>query len=235
VDREVRPGTTYAYTVRALDRRGRQSKPSNVSQAAPLPEIKEPVFAATFAARAEAELLDGKLVPGRLHAGAKTVDGALELGSTGFASFDDLPEFDLPKTLSLECWVRIDRESQMPVIVSAGAYNSAGWFLQRYGRGWRWHLAPVNCDGGQPVVGRWTHLVGTFDGRRAHLYQDGKPVASVGCSPNRTPWNGPLVIGQYSRQQPSYQVQGAVAGVKIYHRALPPQEITEKFQAGRTR
>jgi hypothetical protein len=177
-------------------------------------------------------LLAGKAVQGRLYGDAKTVEGNLQTASGGFAAFGGLAEFQVPRAFSLELWVRIDREAQMPVIASCGAFNSAGWFLQRYGRGWRWHLAPVSCDGGRPVVGRWTHLVGTFDGQKARLYQNGKLVAQVDCYPNRAAWDGPLVIGQYSHQDPSYQVHGSIRGLKIYHRALPAEEVVEIHRAG---
>jgi len=74
--------------------------------------------------------------------------------------------------------------------------------------------------------------VGTFDGKKAALYQDGKLVARVDCYPNRAPWTGPLVVGQYSHQAASYQVQGAIKGLKIYHRALRAENVAESFQAG---
>jgi len=227
-DVAVRPEVSYAYAVRAVDRRGRQSDLSQSAEAAPLPEIQEPVFKVDFAGGAMATLLDGEVVKGRLHAGAKVADGSLVLASTGFAAFDDRPELDVRAAMSVECWVRIDRESQMPVVLSAGAFNSAGWFLQRYGRGWRWHLAPVSCDGGRSVVGRWTHLAGTYNGRKACLYQDGELVAEVDAAAGFARFDGPLVIGQYSRQADSYQVHGAISGVKIYHRVLRPDEIADR-------
>jgi hypothetical protein len=120
----------------------------------------------------------------------------------------------------------------MPVVVSCGAFNSTGWFLQRYGSGWRWHLDGISCDGGRPVVGRWVHLVGTSNGREAALYQDGRPVATVACTPNPRRWSGPLVIGQYSSQAASFQVLGRVGDVRLYHRALRPAEVTAAFEAG---
>jgi hypothetical protein len=231
-DAEVEAGTTYAYVVRALDRRGRQSPGSNRIEVTPLPEIKEPVFVADFDQRADAALLDGRLVTGRLQAGAKVAEGTLDLGSGGFASFGHLPEFDLARAFSIECRVRIDQQSQMPVILSCGQYNGAGWFLQRFGGGWRWHLGSVSCDGGRGAAGRWVHLAATFNGQRACLYQDGKQVASVDCSANRARWSGPLIVGQYSSQAPQYQVTGRIAGVKIYHRALKPDEVVAEFKAG---
>ena len=232
-DLEVEPGVKYAYHVRAVDRRGQQSPASQPVEAVPLPEIKEPVFAADFSKGAAATLLDGKPIKGRLHGGAKLAGGALEIETSGFATYKHLPEFDLKKALSIECWVRIDREAAMPVVLACGNYSQDGWFLQRFGGGWRWHLAPVSCDGGRPAVGRWTHLVGTFNGSRANLYQDGKLVRAVDCYPNRAPHAGPLVVGQYSHQAESYQVHGAITGVKLYQRALRAEEVAEKLKAGR--
>ena len=190
------------------------------------------MFVANFDRGAGAALLDVTTVKGRLQAGAKVTDAALDLGSGGFASFGHLPQFDLARAFSIECRVRIDQQSQMPVILNCGQYNGAGWFLQRFGGGWRWHLGGVSCDGGRPSVGRWVHLVGTFNGRRVCLYQDGKLVASVDCSPNRTPWSGPLILGQYSSQAPQYQVTGRIKGVKIYHRALKPNEVANSLEKG---
>ena len=233
MDLAVTPGVEYAYTVRTLDRRSQQSPPSKTARGAPLPEIQEPVFATDFRSAVTARLLDGKAVKGVAHGGAKPVDGVLEFGSAGFATFKHVPEFEIRKAFTLECWVRIDQEAQMPVIVAAGAFNSSGWFLQRYGRGWRWHLAPVSCDGGRPVVGQWTHLVGTFDGRRACLYQDGKQVGSVDGEPNGAGWKGGLVLGQYTGHGAPYQVMGGLKGVRVYHRALRAAEVAERFQAGR--
>ena len=231
-DLDVEPGTGYAYVVRGVDRRGQNSPPSAQVEAVPLEEIKAPVFVADFADGPKATLLDGSLINGQLNAGAKTVDGSLQLGSSGFATFKQIGEFDLHKALSLELWLRIDSESPMPVIVASGAFNSHGWFLQRYGGGWRWHLAPVSCDGGRPVVGRWVHLVGSFDGKKACLYQDGKLVAATDCYPSRAEWTGPLVVGQYSSQAPQYQVQGAITGLKVYRRALRAAEVAANHQAG---
>jgi hypothetical protein len=225
-------GTKYAYVVRAADRRGQQSPPSPAVEAAPLPEIKEPVFVADFSQNAEARLADGKRVAGTLHAGALVDKGSLVPGPTGFATFDHRPELALSVAFSVECWVRIEEEAAMQVILSGGTFMGEGWFLQRYGGGWRWHLAPISCDGGRPAVGRWTHLVGTLQGSRAALYQDGVLVAQADGEPNPAPWTGPLVVGQYASQLPAYQVHGRIAGVKIYRRALRPAEIAEHFQAG---
>jgi hypothetical protein len=231
-DLDVQPGVTYGYQVRAIDRRDQASLPSPTAETSPLPETQEPVFAAPFGENADAVLLDGKTAKGKLHGDARVVEGALTLGVSGFASFDHQPEFDLTHALSVECWVRIDQDSAMPVVLSCGAFHGQGWFVQRYGSAWRWHVAPFSCDGGRGAVGRWTHLVGTYSGTTATLYQDGQQVASIDCYPNRAPWPGPLVIGQYSSAGDSYQVHGRIAGVKIYRRVLRTPEVATHFRNG---
>jgi hypothetical protein len=229
----VEPGVQYVYTVRALDRRGQESPPSNAARGAALPEIKEPVFTCDFSSEVAAKLRDGKTIKGAAHAGAQPVDGALAFGSTGFATFQHLPEFEIRRAFSLECWARVDQDAHMPVVAAAGSYNASGWFLQRFGRGWRWHVAPVSCDGGRLVEGQWTHLVGVYDGRKAHLYQDGELAASVDCRGDRAAWTGGLILGQYTHRDSRYQVVGSVTGLRVYHRALRAPEVAEKYRAGR--
>lgn len=222
-------GTSYLYAVRAIDRRGLASPLSAPVAASPLPEIKEPVFVTDFTRAAEGRRLDGTTVKGELHGAAKVAGGSLILEAGGFATFPHQSEFDLGKALSVECWLWIDRESPMPVIISAGAFNRNGWFLQRFGGGWRWHVAPDSCDGGRPAISRWLHLAATYSDTQARLYQDGKLVAETVCDPHPAPWNGPLVIGQYSTQADNYQVLGKITGVAVYRRVLRPEEIARHF------
>ena len=113
----------------------------------------------------------------------------------------------------------------MPIVVSCGLWNHAGWFLQRIGGVWRWHVGGLDCDGGQPAVGRWIHVVATFDGRTARLFQDGVQVAERAGSANTSRWAGDLCIGQYSGSPgPEFQVTGRIAGVQLYHRPLTAAE-----------
>ncbi len=114
----------------------------------------------------------------------------------------------------------------MPVIVSCGAWQRVGWFLQWLGNSWRRHVGAMDCDGGRPRASEWTHLVGTFDGRTARLYENGRLVAERGGTANLSPWAGPLHVGQYSGgPAPQYQVFGQTRGLRLYARALRPSEI----------
>lgn len=69
-------------------------------------------------------------------------------------------------------------------------------------------------------------------GPGGRLYQDGNLVASASGLPVRAAWGGPLVLGQYSSQQPSFQVHGGLRGFKLYDRAIGEAEVAEHFRAG---
>ena len=232
-DTDAAPEAAYAYAVRCVSRRGTESDATPAVTASALPVPKEAVFTAPFGRDIHARLATGAAAKGRVHGGAAVADGVLDLRGGGHVTFGHRPEFDLARPLTVECWVRFDRASQMPVIVSCGKWQGAGWFLQGISGGWRWYCGGVNCDGGKSAVGRWTHLATTFDGRRARVYQDGREVASAPCRPDPSPWPGPLFVGQYGPAPgPQYQVAGRIAGLKLYRRALSVEEAAAAFKAG---
>ena len=149
----------------------------------------------------------------------------LDLSQGGHVAFAHRSEFDLAQPLSVECWVRFDEPGQWSVVVSCGLWNHSGWFLQRLGNVWRWHVGGIDCDGGQPAVGQWMHVVGVYDGHAMRLFQDGVQVAERSGLPNTAVWSGDLYIGQYvDAPGPSFQVQGRIRGVKIYHRPIDAKE-----------
>ena len=227
-DVDLSAGVEHAYAVRAVNRRGAESAFSPTVVGAAMPEIKEPVFEATFAQNASASLHGGGTAPGSVHGKAQIADGMLDIRQGGHVTFAHRPEFDLNTRLSVEFWVYFTAESQMPVVVSCGHWQQAGWFLQRIGAGWRWHVGGIDCDGGKPTPGRWTHLVGTFDGRTTRLFQDGQKVAEKPGHIIQTTWNGPLHVGQYSGGPSApYQVNGCISGLRIYNRVVNAEEAAD--------
>jgi hypothetical protein len=204
----------YSYVVRAVGLRGMESDPTPPVTASAI-VIKEPVFVPQF---------QGNL--GKLHDGASCEGGVLDLRRGGFATFPHHGHFDLGQPVSLECRVFFQEAGQIPVIVSCGSWKQAGWFLQRLGNTFRWHVGGIDCDGGRPAEGKWIHLVGTYDGRTARLFQDGAKVAETSGKASTVLWPGELHVGQYSAGPgPQYQVTGRIAGVKLYHRPLEAAEV----------
>ncbi len=224
----------YSYVVSAVNRHDMESLPGNTVTAASLPEIRQAIFKANFISSTNAEIYNTGSKPAEIHGSARVSDNTLDLTKGGYLTYPHNDYFDLTQKLSIECRFRLDNVDQMPVIVSCGRWNDKGWFLQKFGDRWRWHVGGVNCDGGKAVASEWVHLVGVFDGRGAHLYENGRRVASVACGPNTTPWLGELFVGQYSGGVgPHYQVKGKIAGVKVYRRALPAKDVEAAFRAGR--
>ena len=233
-DTDLVADVEHVYRVRAVTRRGQESPASAPVTSAALREVKEPVFTVDFAKGPVATLLDGSKVKGLRHGGAVAAGQFLDLGKGGHVTFPHRPELDLTPRLSIECWLHQDRGATMPVVLSCGSWQDSGWFLQCYQGRWRWYVGGMNCDGGRVAFGRWVHLVCTFDGRRARLFEDGKLVAqTASAAPNLTPYPGRLHVGQYSAgPNASFQVTGRVAGVKLYRRAVPSAEAAAAFTAG---
>jgi hypothetical protein len=221
----VETRVSYEYAVRAVSRRGLEGEPTPpVAVSAII--VREPVFVADFDGAAAGMVYGGETLVGKLHGKARLVRGLLDLHEGGHVTFPYRPQFGLGQPIALECWLRLEQLGPMPVIVSCGQWREAGWFLQQIGGTWRWHVGGIDCDGGQPPVGRWVHLVGIYDGHASQLYQDGVRVAEKPGAAITVPWSRDLHVGQYSAQPaPPYQVLGQIAGLRIYHRPLDPSEI----------
>ena len=58
---------------------------------------------------------------------------ALDVRSGGHVTFPHHAFFDLSQPLTVECTVWFDKQGKMPVFVSCGHWNQAGWFLQWLG------------------------------------------------------------------------------------------------------
>ena len=233
VDTDVAADAKYAYVVRAVSRRGAESNPADPATASPLRVNREPTFTAPFARDAAAELAGGRGVKGATRGAAKLADGCLDLRGGGHVTFAHRGEFDLRSQFSVSFWVRLDEATQMPVFLSCGKWQGTGWFLQRLGGTWRWHVGGVDCDGGSVPLGRWVHVAATFDGRAARLYQDGKQVAARDGPADLTPWPGPLFVGQYGPSPgPQYQVLGRIAALSLYRCALTAGEAAALSRTG---
>jgi hypothetical protein len=226
IDAGAAVGQRYQYAVGAVSRRNMESDQSQCVVCEVLPERKEPVFVAIFKEDMNADTIGGNVVKGKVHGAAVMKEGYLNLGGGGHVTYPYSRDLDIGAKLTLEMEVRLESVADMPVLVSFGRWNDKGWFVQKLGDRWRWHLGGVDCDGGDVAAGRWIHLAGTYDGKRSRLYQDGREVGSVECEPNKAAWNGELLVGQYAGGTgPAYQVKGMIRDVKIYRRAVSAAEI----------
>jgi hypothetical protein len=225
IDADVEMGQPYRYQVSSVTRRGVESQPSGTLTATAT-VIMDPVFALPLNKDLLAHLYPDAITTGQAHGAVAIRDDALDLSRGGYVTFANDSCFGLSQPLTVTCRVRLDQPGEMPVVLSCGAWQQAGWFLQRLGNQWRWYVGGLNCDGGAPEIGTWYQLTATFDGRTARLYQDGQLVAEAAGPTNRDAWGGDLLVGQYSGQPaPPYQSIGVMRDVRIYHRVLSPAEI----------
>ncbi len=170
-DATAEPGVSYTYHVRAVSLRGAESEPSPAATVVST-VIREPVFTARFDGTPTGVLHEGSPLAGRRHGPAKGTETILDVRGGGMVTFPQHELFDLTRPLTVACWVRFEEQENMPVVVGAGHWNQAGWFLQWLGGRWRWHAGGVDCDGGKPETSRWMHVAGTFDGRTLRLFQE---------------------------------------------------------------
>ncbi len=220
---------TMRYRVCAVNRRGVSGEFSEIVESAPGHLPLDPIFETTKDSPDSIRSTslpesDGEPLKARLTGSAAYADGVFQFPGDGHVSYPHSDRFNLGSGpgLTVECRVCFTGDSKMPVVVSAGHWRQAGWFLQQIGNNWRWHIGGVDCDGGRkPQLGEWTRLRATWDGSRAQLFQDETLVADVPCRPQLNAWPGPMMIGQYTGgPSVDYQVIGKVSDVKIYARAV---------------
>ncbi|MGL4943093.1 MAG: LamG-like jellyroll fold domain-containing protein [Thermoguttaceae bacterium] len=203
-------GVAYGYTVVRLGRGG-ASPPSEPVVATVKPEPREPVF----------DLGDLNLFP-NLTDGASWNGAVLNFAPGGAATFPAKSDYQVSPRFAVKFTAKLTQAGEMPVLVSFGSWNRAGWFVQRIGSGFRFHYGGIDCDGGTFRVGEPTDIVATYDGTTCRLYQDGKLVAERAGAAKLAPWDGSLVIGQYSGGvAPPYQCIGEISGVQIYRTPRP--------------
>ena len=146
---------------------------------------------------------------------------------------------DFQKGITVSAWIKKDTASHWNTIIS-----------REIGSGWSEYIGlavhqnkalfSVDPDGKsyqnvkadeliQPDV--WVHLAGTFDNKTYKLYINGKLIKIGACSsPLHFSDQNPLLIGANSNNQNQSLVdcfKGVIDEVRIYKRALNPEEIRQ--------
>ena len=87
---------------------------------------------------------------------------------------------------------------------------------------------------GDPVAGRWIHMVGVYNGKRMRLYVDGVEIGSQRLTGKIQVDDNPVTIGGEENASESRVVDGEFDGqideVRIYNRALNRREIKALFE-----
>lgn len=178
------------------------------------------------------------------------VDGGIRLTGRGtpFVIAPRIDAFDggMPtEAVTLEAWASIDEPRQWGGLVGAiqdngdaetglilGYGNSAPYF----------GIASTGVDDADGrltyltadtpyAIGKWHHLVGTYDGTVMRLYLDGDLAAESRdqSGPIRYAGDEPLVIGGYLDRNEDHGLDGRVHSVAILPRAIDASEVRRRF------
>ena len=174
-------------------------------------------------------------------------------GNNGFLSFDGVDDYvqishnsilnSLP--LTINAWIYMESGASGIDIVNkyvSGSVNgyrmgisSGGLGIYYFGGTINDGLWPYDSYSGTINFSQWNMVTATIDSSGGILYINGNQVGT------RT-WNGsalaptttnPLRLGTYNITNGYFN--GRIASVQLYNRALPPQEISQNFNALRGR
>lgn len=127
--------------------------------------------------------------------------------------------------------VRPDTVGTMDEIVQY-RQGSELWKLQRNGSFYQFEFDPVGSGGvassasGTAVLGKWQHVVGTFDGTDIKVYVDGK-FGGTASGAGATVLTDYLTIGG---SHASFRWNGVIADVRVSEVAMPPAAILQLYQ-----
>ena len=149
------------------------------------------------------------------------------------------------EALTVEAWVLIEKPTRWGGILSAiqdnGSYER-GWLLGYENDQFAFALASgknkslTYLKAAEPYVsGLWYHVVGTYDGKVQRIHVDGKlsAVSSAQSGPIVYPPKMPFALGAYRDDNEKYPLNGRLASVAFWNRALPADEILQRFNAGK--
>ncbi len=167
---------------------------------------------------------------------------------TPFVVAARVDELDPPlsiEAITLEAWVSIDRPLRWGGVVGAIQDNGdaeTGVLLGFDRSGPTFALASAGVDDAdgrltylasrEPYeLGRWHHLVGTYDGVEMRLYLDGELVGESReqSGPIRFAGDEPLAIGGYLDRNENHGLDGRLREVSILPRAIAPAEVRSRF------
>ncbi|MEI7732309.1 MAG: LamG-like jellyroll fold domain-containing protein [Verrucomicrobiota bacterium] len=169
---------------------------------------------------------------------AAGIDGRALVCNGGWVLVGNHTSLSLTSTLTLECWVKTE---------VAGQDNK--WFINRVYGGGAASGYRLGILQGKPCfevpltnfshhltasiplpTGRWVHLVGTFDGQTMRLYVDGQERGAMARPGPMKPNAFPICMGNYAENH-SAHFTGLLDEVKLYCRALSPEEIQTHYRA----
>src|ERR1044071_2456280 len=175
-------------------------------------------------------------IPGALPGDSNTAD---DLSSASVRiRFSQALKLTAP--FSVEGWFNPENTT-LNAAISCGELGStrSGWLIYDDGTGWNFRMydtnggnATINISGGDVTVGMWHHVVATWDGTTATVYENGimatsGTVTDLPFVPNT---DGDLTIGM--RSDGAFKWPGLADEVAIYTNLLSPADVAAHYQSG---
>jgi hypothetical protein len=168
--------------------------------------------------------------------GAAASSPAVGFGTGAGIEVAGVTNATLASAFTLEAWVRVDRAQLDSGLLGRWRYSDGGGQLLWIDTDGNYGLAvgrdPANYlkTAAAPQVGRWEHVVGTWDGVALRLFVNG---VEIGSKPFTGPMGDPLrdfEIGKYG--DPTRYLDGSIDEAALYYRALAPAEVRRHYDAG---
>jgi hypothetical protein len=163
------------------------------------------------------------------------VDDKINCGSSSVLNFTS-------EDFSLEAWVKTPLEATVDII-SRNEYETInGYFLRLVTDGriaLRTHQAEVvqttYSSTSTAVADTWMHIVGTRSGAKVKIYKDGTEASYSTQDTHINPgsYSGDFLVGLQPSGTRAYK--GYIGEVRVYNRALAPQEVQRHFLATKWR
>jgi hypothetical protein len=181
--------------------------------------------------------------PGTLTGGAFVADRGgrvLSLDGKGaYASIPSAPGLDGADALTIAVWVKL---AALPNPVAAIVNKEFAYRLAAGGDGW-WHLEVATANHGwyspgtvvtgekRLEVGKWYHLVGTYDGSYLRVYMDGRPCGASGqtLSGKVVHNDNPVDLGKANATNVVW-LSGELSNLRIYSTALTPEQVRALYE-----
>ena len=167
------------------------------------------------------------------------------LSFDGSNDYVDLPSAPVSSgSISVVAWVKSSNLSGGASAVGRGiakSYttegNTGNWFFGVQPNGaisfshWSDSLRRIT-DAGLITINQWYHIVMIWNGTAGSPYINGKAVSFTGTGSLGSGWGSEHVIGR-AYADSAYQFNGLIDEVRIYNRALSPDEISRLYNSGR--
>ena len=144
---------------------------------------------------------------------------------------------DLTGAITLSAWVYPTARPDGETGIAGKSFDS--YAMTAYGDGnFYWYVSSGGNKCSTPAkIAHWNHLAGTFDGNTLTLYRNGELVDSRPSQFDTINRGGRFYIGRIMRYAhqgtPSDGFEGYVDDVRVYDRALSPEEVHSQHEEER--